>query len=158
MVQLLIDNGALAAKLGITRTPLQMAAQVGNLSLCQLLLRNGAQVNGEPCYDEGATAIQLAAIRGYIGIVEELLKWGGDLNAPPAQRKGRTAIDGAVEHGHLDMVKFLLDIGARMERPGRPEFEKALKRGEKNGHRAVCGMVREYFSEGDRFLSRTGLQ
>lgn len=78
------------------------------------------------------------------------------MNAPPAERNGRAAIEGAIEHGRLDMVTFLLNAGARMEPRGHPGLEEALKRGERNGYRAVCRMVREYFSEGGGFISQIG--
>ncbi|KAK1999201.1 ankyrin [Colletotrichum falcatum] len=121
-------------------TPLQVAAEIGNLDTVRLLLKYRADVNAPPGDEFGRTALQ-AAVCGknpvaIHAMVEYLLSVGADVNAPPGKKggitalaqilldhgadvnaapgaeEGRTAIEGAAEHGRLDMVRFLIGAGA----------------------------------------------
>jgi ankyrin repeat protein len=143
MLQMLIDAGAkvnLAAR-GISRTPIQMAAELGKMEALQVLIKSGATINAKPADEAGGTALQLAAIGGFIGIAEELLKRGADVNAPPSKRQGRTALEGAVEHGRIDMVWFLLNAGAEIGSPGHRQYERLLRLAKENGHRVILEML-----------------
>ncbi|OCK73512.1 ankyrin [Lepidopterella palustris CBS 459.81] len=76
MVQLLVDHGAdvnLPPNFGVTRTPLQRAAERGNFAISQYLLEKGTEVDGLPVYSDG-TALQLAAIGGYVGVAHSYWK------------------------------------------------------------------------------------
>lgn len=147
IVQLLIDKGAdvnRPAKLGIKRTPLQLAAQIGSFEIVQALLMAGADVNAEPAVRGGATALQLAAIGGYVGVVELLLQCGADPNAAAAKHNGRTALEGAAEHGRIDMLKVLHNAGAKMD---QKQFDLASYSAEEEGHFATVKYLRTLFPE-----------
>ena len=60
--------------------PLMRAAEAGNLSDVQRLLKDGANVN-EDFGTIGITALMLAAARGHLEVVKVLLKAGADPNA-----------------------------------------------------------------------------
>ena len=90
---------------GTSRTPLQLAVEIGNLEVIDYLLNNGAEVNAPPCIRGGATAHQFAAIKGNVGLTECLIQErGADTNAPACRFQGRTALEGAAEHARLDML------------------------------------------------------
>lgn len=137
-------NMAVIRSLRVTRTPLQMAAELGNIAALQLLIKNGAAVNAEPAESGGGTALQLTAIGGFIGIAEELLKRGANVNAPPAKRQGRTALERAVEHARIDMVGFPLNAGAKIRKSGHRQYDQLLKFAEGNGHRVVLEVLESF--------------
>ena len=65
MVELLINHGAkvnIPALGPITRTPLQKAAELGDIKMITLLINNGADVNAPAARADGGTSLQLAAI------------------------------------------------------------------------------------------------
>ncbi|KAK2043825.1 ankyrin [Colletotrichum somersetense] len=91
----------------LMRTPLQAAAEQGDITLFERLLALGADINAPPSTNKGgATALQLASIKGYFGLVSRMLDLHADPNAPGAEINGRTALEGAAEHGRLDVVQF----------------------------------------------------
>jgi len=137
MVQLLVDYGAQvnrAAKLGINRTPLQLAAEIGSYGIVRFLLTKGGDVNAEPTFLEGGTALQLAAKGGYVGVAELLVDSGANLNAAAGKLHGKTALEGAAEYGRIDMLKFLHKSGARMD---QAQFDRAVKFAEDKAHMAT---------------------
>jgi ankyrin repeat protein len=91
----------------IKQTPLQHAAELGNLDVVHVLLELGADVNGEPAIRSGGTALQFAAISGNCNVAAELLEKGAPLHALPSKVNGRWPLEGAAEHGRLDMIEFL---------------------------------------------------
>ncbi|KAF6807104.1 hypothetical protein CSOJ01_08371, partial [Colletotrichum sojae] len=75
------------------KTPLQVAARMGDMDLLDRLIRLGANVNAPPYFKSGATTLQAAAIQGYFGIVQKLLDLNADPNASGAEMNGRTALE-----------------------------------------------------------------
>ena len=148
LVEFLINAGAdihRAARLGLKRTPLQCACEVGSKDIVELLIGKGASVNEEPAVSGGGTSLQLSAIGGYIGIAYRLLQEGADVHASPSETNGRTALEGAAEHGRLDMVRFIWDAGDA-KRFSQEECSRAMKLAEENGHIACCNGLRNVVS------------
>ncbi|GKT44465.1 ankyrin repeat and KH domain-containing protein mask [Colletotrichum spaethianum] len=120
------------------KTPLQVAAEVGNLEAVRLLLGHGADINALPGSEFGRTALQ-AAVYGsnyenIPAIVELLLSFGADVNVSPAEKGGITALQGAAISGNITIAKTLLDQGANVNagpavEEGRTAIEGAAEHG-----------------------------
>lgn len=90
------------------RSPVQMAAEVGNLQILQALLEAGADIiNEKPAPHYGRTALQAAAGAGHLNIVSLLIDKGAKKDEEPAPYYGRRALQAAAGAGHLKVVKFL---------------------------------------------------
>ena len=155
LVELLINAGAdihRGARLGLKRSPLQYACEVGCLEIVDLLLERGADVNEAPALRGGATSLQLCAIQGYCGIAHKLWKLGADIHAAPAEVNGRTAFEGAAEHGRLYMLMLLWDLAAGTGF-SLEEFSRAMELAEENGHMACRDQIREYSLACQAFLT-----
>ena len=133
----------------VKRTPLQRAAEIGNMEIVELLYNHGAEVNAPAARRSGGTALQLAAFGGYIPVVCKLLTWKANVNAPASKVNGRTALEGAAEHGRLDTVQLLLNAGAGSSREGRQEFDNATALAEDKGHFAICNLLKDHLRSGD---------
>jgi hypothetical protein len=101
-------------RLGLLRTPLQRAAEIGCFDVVRYLVEQGAIVDLAPGYG-GGTALQLAAMQGHVGIATFLLEHGADPNFPPARGPGRTAFEAAAEWNRIDMLSLLMKWGCRFE-------------------------------------------
>jgi hypothetical protein len=148
IVQLLVERGAeidYKRKHGISRTPLQRAAENGEFDIVRYLVAQGALVDTRPVYS-GATALQLAAMCGYVGIATFLLEHGANPNFPPAEGAGRTAFEAAAEWSRIDMMSLLMQAGVQLEmevgNPPESQFERAQRFAEKNGFPASKRYVR----------------
>ncbi|KAJ5898519.1 hypothetical protein N7504_008807 [Penicillium tannophilum] len=133
----------------LRRTPLQLAVEIGNMEIFNILIDHGADVNASAAFDGGATALQIAAMHGYIGIAQRLLDLGADVNQKPAKFNGRTALMGAAEHGRIDMLHMLLTGGALVvgEHEGY-DYEnfyfEALELAESRGHYAAAKLLASF--------------
>ncbi|KAI8951520.1 ankyrin repeat-containing domain protein [Xylaria longipes] len=110
LVKLLIEYGDdvnLELRHLVRRTPLQKAAEKGDLAMVRLLLQHGADVNAKPAIAIGGTALQFAAISGNCDVACELLGHGALLYMPPPKIGGRWPIERAAEHGRIEMIQFL---------------------------------------------------
>ncbi|KAL9072179.1 MAG: hypothetical protein Q9157_005209 [Trypethelium eluteriae] len=139
LVAILIASGSeihRSARLGIKRTPLQAACEVGSMEIIDFLLEKGVDVNEPPAVRGGGTSLQLCAIKGWAGIAGKLLKLGADVHAAPSETNGRTALEGAAENGRLDMIKVLWDAVGN-NRFTVEQCDRARKLATENGH-LVC--------------------
>ena len=129
----------------VTRTPLQKAAELGNIGTVTLLINNGADVNAPAARRGGGTSLPLAAIGGYIPVACKLLNQKADVNAPGSKINGRTALEGAAEHGRLDMVKLLLNAGAGLRRGDEKQVATAIALARENEFLYICDLLESYF-------------
>ena len=132
LVQWILDQGiaintsAVMAP-GADRFPLQLAASLGDISMVQFLIAQGARVDFEGTHFEGLTGdielpIEAASRTGQEEVVKLLLSHGAD----PAK-----ALPCAAGGGHLRLVTYLLDkfpdLAVRDdEKAGREAFRNAI--------------------------------
>ncbi|KAH7082662.1 hypothetical protein BKA63DRAFT_136118 [Paraphoma chrysanthemicola] len=151
IVQLLVDAGAelhYKRALGIFRTPLQRAAEVGNLDILQYLISKGASMDTTPKYSS-ATELQLAAMNGFVGVATYLIGLGATVNHPPAEGEGRTAFEAGAENGRIDMMLLLVQSGVQLQlefgNPPESQYVRAKRFAEKNGFMAAKRFVESLF-------------
>ncbi|KAL2822787.1 ankyrin [Aspergillus cavernicola] len=99
-------------------TPVQAAVCTENMSLVQVLLDAGADVNHPASCNGGRTALQAATELGNIKLVGMLLDAGADVNQEPARKAGATALQLAAIKGYIEIVRKLLDSGANVNADG----------------------------------------
>lgn len=99
-------------------TALTEACYLGEMSIVQLLLDKGADVN---CAD--GWALQTAAAEGHDTIIEELLRRGADINACTTNENfpAGTALQAACEAGKLEIVELLLKHNANPDLGAGPQ-------------------------------------
>jgi ankyrin repeat protein len=111
------------------RTPLQAAAEVGNLELVKQLLEKGAKINAPPSANYGRTALQAACSGDNpdLELIRYLLKEEAEVNAAAGIKRGLTALQGAAIQGHIKIALVLLDAGAEVNaEPAEIEGRMAL--------------------------------
>ncbi|KAH5651522.1 hypothetical protein HBI23_168140 [Parastagonospora nodorum] len=134
----------LSASGRITRTPLQRAAEVGDLELVKFFYGSGADINAPPAIMGGATALQLAAKGGYTAIVLYLLSKGADFDAPRARIDGMTALEGAAAQGRIDVLSILLRAGAGSHGKDLVQFQRAIAFAEQERHFTNVQILKAY--------------
>ncbi|KAI0532328.1 ankyrin repeat-containing domain protein [Xylaria digitata] len=147
LIQLLVQNDEgiihVPARGSFKRTALQRAAEIGSLTMVELIRNLGADIDEPPNRVLGATAVQLAAIGGFGGVLRYLIHHGADLNARGAVIGGVAAVVGAATSGCLDIVAILLNNGACRGDDGSEQFESAIKEAELNGHSHIADYLRQ---------------
>lgn len=144
-------------------TPLQAAAHVGNRTIAEYLLAQGAGLDictaamlgyedevaaflaDAPMMAQATGAhdipvLYYPAISGNIAIAERLLAAGADINAGAG---GNTPLHGAAGFGQPEMVRWLLDHGAD---PYASDFNSKLpvEVAQENGQTVVVEMLRPF--------------
>jgi ankyrin repeat protein len=88
--------------------PLAYAAAYGNLEIVKLLIKAGADLNGQVAY--GDVALIKADEHGNVEILEYLIEQGADVNLPNLY--GMTPFIGLCGSGRLNLVQFAATHGA----------------------------------------------
>lgn len=154
-----VDDNEEHVKFG--RTPLQAAAQEGDLTIFDLIRQRGANINAVAAHYGGATALQAACIAGYLGIAKTLIDLGADINAPRARKFGRTALEGAAGHGKIDILHLLLDQGVNTTGWGRLQYARSIAFAEGEGHSTASRLLkshRKWAEQDERLLLRVKRQ
>jgi ankyrin repeat protein len=139
LIQRALNTGADVNRRGKgkgARTPLQAAAEVGNLELVKQLLEKGAKINARPSANYGRTALQAACSgdKPNLELTQYLLKEGAEVNAAAGIKRGLTALQGAAIQGHIKIALLLRDAGAEVnaeqaEIEGRMALDGAAEHG-----------------------------
>lgn len=150
VVRLLVEMGQDVNEHDLTipwgMSPLQCAAEEGNLGVIDYLLGKGANVNGPPAITRGATALQYAAQGGHLGIAHLLLQRGARINARGSKYQGFSALEAAAKQGKLDMLEFLICYGAVTSGPGRCRAVSAVRLAGLESHHAVVDWLKHRLS------------
>ncbi|KAI4938837.1 uncharacterized protein J4E92_000118 [Alternaria infectoria] len=156
LVKILVEHGAelqYTRNMGISRTPLQRAAETGSFDIVEYLVDQGAIIDTTPVYS-GGTALQLAAMNGFCGIAAFLLEHEADPNYPPAKGDGRTAFEAAAEWGHVDTMSLLMqwkvNLDAQFGEPSESQYERALDFAKENGFMASSRFVEHLYGQRTR--------
>ncbi|KAK8031129.1 hypothetical protein PG990_000863 [Apiospora arundinis] len=128
----------------LPRNALQLACEIGNPGVVEMIMEAGADVNFPAAHDSGTTALQVAAIWGHIRIARRLIDYGADCNAPPAAKNGRTALEGAAEHGRLDMIALLLMNGTHTQGTSSIQYFRAIKFATREAHYTAANLLRDH--------------
>eukprot|EP00064_Thunnus_orientalis_P014646 superscaffoldBa00002573_g14693 len=94
-------------------TPLHIAAHYENMSVAQLLLNRGANVNFTPKVSNGITPLHIASRRGNVMMVRLLLDRGAQIDAKTKDEL--TPLHCAARNGHVRIIEILLEHGAPIQ-------------------------------------------
>jgi len=106
--------GALAARTPEGFDAIGLAAFLGGADAVELLLRHGADPDGDPDNQLGVRPVHAAAAAGDAAAMRHLLEAGADPDSP--QGGGVVALHAAAQHDDVDTARVLLEHGAD---PGR---------------------------------------
>ncbi|KAL8786376.1 MAG: hypothetical protein Q9195_008241 [Heterodermia aff. obscurata] len=121
-------------------TPLQLAAAQGSITIMELLVDKGADVN-YPASTKGQTALQAAVHNGSEECVRYLLEKGAKVDGP-LPPEGHTALQTACLQGHLPLVKLLLEQSADINASGSSlRGHTALQAAALGGHLEVVNLL-----------------
>ncbi|XP_005362005.1 ankyrin repeat domain-containing protein 6 [Microtus ochrogaster] len=106
----LINKGAKVAVTKHGRTPLHLAANKGHLSVVQILLKAGCDLDLQDDGDQ--TALHRAAVVGNVEIITTLIREGCALDRQ--DKDGNTALHETAWHGFSQSAKLLVKAGANV--------------------------------------------
>jgi len=124
-------------------TALMTAALMGHVTLCELLLKSGADAN--QAASNGGTALFCACVRGYPEVTEMLLRWGANPNATGIT-EGSTALHMAALSGGYRNCELLLMAGADVNQR-RFDQTSALCFAAAGGFSNICELLLRYNAE-----------
>jgi ankyrin repeat protein len=118
---------------------LQAASVRGDVTVVQVLLDAGAEVNAQGGGYWG-NALQAASVRGGVTVVQVLLDAGAEVNAQGGGEYGN-ALQAASYRGDVTVVQVLLDAGAEVNAQGGGYWGNALQAASYCGHEAVVQVL-----------------
>ena len=133
-------------------TPLQLAATMGSIDICRLLLQYGADVNASAHSPSGRTALQGASYSGNFQLVLELIQAGADINAAAAIELGATALEMAASTGHLEIIHLLMKNNTDL-----PKLKKDCKRASRFAQKYHGSIARMLEEHARKLADRVGL-
>lgn len=139
LVELLADDRSLVEKHSSDGwTPLHLASFFGQTTAAEVLLANGADVNGRSTNAMANTPLHAAVAGRQTDVVPVLLSHGAAVNA--RQHGGWTALHGAAQNGDLELVHLLVahgaEVGARADNQ-----QSALDLALTKGHKEVAALL-----------------
>ena len=113
IVKLLLKQGAHPDSKNYGKTAMIHAAWRGDIKMCQLLLKHGANVDGAENMTslKNRTPLMAAANKGHTELVKVLLTHGANVNAKQ-KHYNNTALSEALKNRHREITKILLEHGA----------------------------------------------
>lgn len=167
MVNLFLDRGAnvnLPARGEWGRTALQAICgwdpateqeHCRKMTICERLLKSGADINAPPGSCSGITALQAAVLKGDLELVAVLLHAGADVNGPPYKSDNSASgyrgcyfkfsvLDLAAKFGRLDIAKLLLNANAVSGVGGITGYDGAINIAKRYGNKAVASLICEH--------------
>jgi ankyrin repeat protein len=97
-------------------TPLHRAAREGNIEAVNILIKNGADVNG--CDEDRNTPLHYAALYGNADIVKILIRCGADVNANGGSFCSLTPLYYAAMGRYTDIMEILIQNNAHTDARG----------------------------------------
>ncbi|KAI5456712.1 ankyrin repeat-containing domain protein [Mariannaea sp. PMI_226] len=134
------------------RTPLQLAAEMGQVEALKLLLHHKADPNASPAVCHGRTALQAAASSetACMETVKLLLAANAAINADPAAIGGISALQGAAIKGNFEIALFLIEKGANVNaRPAMKDGRTAIEGAAEYGRLDMVQMLLNAAGIGD---------
>jgi ankyrin repeat protein len=133
------------------RTPLQLAAELGQLDIVKTLVEHGAKINAAPAYKYGRTTLQAAATLSSpnMELLNYLVDNGAEVNAPAGICGGITAMQGAAIAGNIPVVQYLLGKEALVNgKPAMKEGRTAIEGAAEHGRLDTVQLLLNYGATG----------
>ena len=135
------------------RTALHLAAEQANLSIIEILLEAGLDIDARD--EEGQSALHVAVLERREASVKLLLDKGADRDL--SDQDGRTALHLAAENGNSEVVKLLLDYQVKVnakDHSGRTALHRAIEQ----GHEAVVRLMLQRGADAMVVIDKTALR